>query len=449
MSNETDTWRQYRPPTLALACWHKMAGGFLRILGITAFPSPSVPLGVHAGRYIRSQTKKVILTEETVAGRRENGAPLRVPKALMERFEALAGATDSVCKGKLTEEYAELARRAIAALCRKRPSPLAAGRLNSWACGVLYALGQINFLFDPSSRPHLTAQELATAFGLSASTAAAKARTVREALCMGPFDHQWVLPSKAAGNPGIWMVAINGWPADVRDMPRAAQIAAFEKGLIPYIPADGPSYDPDAREAILERYDGYRLISVQHQVKAAERLRKGPVAEAAVALGIAKTRKEAASLGLSMLAPAADLVLYSTGLGSQNAMSCYLDECAGEFSGGEQMVLEAMSAAVFSIFRVTGLHQGAGVDMLDLLSGEEIWLVDRGIDLSGMTGMEFAARLFQPEDFWMTTGVTTQLGSDMWLELEHIGASRKQNKLPAAAFDRNRLAEAVYRASVR
>jgi hypothetical protein len=266
---------------------------------------------------------------------------------------------------------------------------------------------------------------------------------------MGLFDHQWVLPSKAASNPAIWMVAINGWPADVRDMPRAAQIAAFEKGLIPYIPADGPAYDPDARQAILERYDGYRLIGVQHQVKAAERLRKGPVAEAAVALGIAKTQKEAASLGLSMLAPAADLVLYCTGLGSQNAISCYLDECAGEFSAGEQVVLEAMSAAVFSIFRITSLHQGAGVDMLDLLSGEGIWLVDRGIDLSGMAGMEFAARVFRPGEFWMTTGVTIQLGSDMWRELERIGVSRKQSKLPAAVIDRNRLAEAVYRVSVR
>ncbi len=35
-----------------------------------------------------------------------------------------------------------------AALSRKRPSPLSTGRERSWAVGIIYALGQVNFLFD-------------------------------------------------------------------------------------------------------------------------------------------------------------------------------------------------------------------------------------------------------------------------------------------------------------
>ena len=38
-------------------------------------------------------------------------------------------------------------------LCRKRPSPFASGQPRTWACGIIYVLGQLNFLSDKSSRP--------------------------------------------------------------------------------------------------------------------------------------------------------------------------------------------------------------------------------------------------------------------------------------------------------
>jgi hypothetical protein len=39
-------------------------------------------------------------------------------------------------------------------------------------------------------------------------------------------------------NPLVWMAEINGLLVDLRDMPREVQEIAFEKGMIPYIPAD-------------------------------------------------------------------------------------------------------------------------------------------------------------------------------------------------------------------
>ena len=51
-------------------------------------------------------------------------------------------------------------------------------------------------------------------------------------------NHQWTLPSRMDDNPIIWMVEVNGFPMDIRRCPREAQAIAFEKGLIPYIPAD-------------------------------------------------------------------------------------------------------------------------------------------------------------------------------------------------------------------
>jgi len=62
--------------------------------------------------------------------------------------------TDKVCADLLDEEYADLARQVVAKLARKRPSPLQSGRAATWAGGAVWALGQVNFLFDRSTEPY-------------------------------------------------------------------------------------------------------------------------------------------------------------------------------------------------------------------------------------------------------------------------------------------------------
>ena len=101
---------------------------------------------------------------------------LRVPRGLRPVVEEIAGITDSVCLTVLDEEYADLARRAVAKLARKRPSPLQAGRRATWAAGVVYALGHVNFLSDPASQPCVTADQLSAAFGVAKSTMSSKSQ---------------------------------------------------------------------------------------------------------------------------------------------------------------------------------------------------------------------------------------------------------------------------------
>jgi hypothetical protein len=36
----------------------------------------------------------------------------------------------------------------------------------------------------------------------------------------------------------VWMLQVNGFLMDIRQAPRKVQEVAFQKGLIPYIPAD-------------------------------------------------------------------------------------------------------------------------------------------------------------------------------------------------------------------
>ena len=43
-------------------------------------------------------------------------------------YDAVVALTDAFCRDHLNEEYRDLARAMAAALCRKRPSPLASGQ---------------------------------------------------------------------------------------------------------------------------------------------------------------------------------------------------------------------------------------------------------------------------------------------------------------------------------
>ena len=53
-----------------------------------------------------------------------------------------------------------------------------------------------------------------------------------------PLDPEFTIASRVEANPLTWMLQVNGFPMDIRDAPRAAQVVAYENGLIPYIPAD-------------------------------------------------------------------------------------------------------------------------------------------------------------------------------------------------------------------
>jgi hypothetical protein len=124
-----------------------------------------------------------------------------------------------------------------AAVCQ-RSSPVLKGKPDGWAAGIVYALGRVNFLDDPSRTPHMKSTEIAEGFRVSMATMQAKAKVIREGLGLMPLHPDWCLPSLVDDNPMIWMLSVNGFIMDIREAPRKVQVEAYEKGLIPYIPAD-------------------------------------------------------------------------------------------------------------------------------------------------------------------------------------------------------------------
>jgi hypothetical protein len=162
----------------------------------------------------------------------------KIPEKMQAIYDDVVALTDAVCKAHLNEEYAELCRQMTAKLARKRPSPLASGRTKTWAAAIAYTIGQVNFLFDKSQTPHMTAAALAEAFDVAQTTAGNKAKSIRDMLKIHMMDFDWTLPSRMDSNPLAWMISVNGLLVDARYMPREVQEIAFEKGFIPYIPGD-------------------------------------------------------------------------------------------------------------------------------------------------------------------------------------------------------------------
>jgi hypothetical protein len=160
----------------------------------------------------------------------------RVPNKLRKQYEAIVALSDEVCAEHLSEGFARLARLAAAALSRKRPSPLEHGRAYTWACGIVYALCEVNFTFDEGQPHHISVEDLCAAFGVSVRTAQSRAKLVREALKMAPFDPDWYVPAQMVEDPLAWYITVQGQVVDAREMPREIQEIAYEKGLIPHLP---------------------------------------------------------------------------------------------------------------------------------------------------------------------------------------------------------------------
>jgi hypothetical protein len=167
--------------------------------------------------------------------------PAPKPPSREEKDEVLhviIGLIDQFCKDHLNEEYAVLCRKLAEKLARKRPSPLLHGSPNAWASGIVRAVGGANFLHDKSQTPYMRSTDIDHYLGTSPSSGAAKLAAIRKMLKIYQLDPNWTLPSRMDDNPLVWMLEVNGLMVDVRHAPREVQEIAFNKGLIPYIPAD-------------------------------------------------------------------------------------------------------------------------------------------------------------------------------------------------------------------
>ena len=167
----------------------------------------------------------------------------KIPRALEEKFAAITALTDTFCEKYLNDEYRVLIHRVVGSFARKRPSPLLRGKENVWAAAAVHAVGRINFLDDPSRLPHCKPRMLYEFFGIAQSTGQNKSKEIRGSLRMGTMSPEWTLPSRLADNPLVWTLQINGLVIDIRQASLGLQRLAYEKGLIPFVPAERSDAD--------------------------------------------------------------------------------------------------------------------------------------------------------------------------------------------------------------
>ena len=76
-------------------------------------------------------------------------------------------------------------------MARKRAVPFLTGKLEIWSASIIYAIGQINFLFDKSFEPYPTPDDICRYFGTTKSTTSQKAKLIRDMFKLRHYDNEF------------------------------------------------------------------------------------------------------------------------------------------------------------------------------------------------------------------------------------------------------------------
>lgn len=132
-------------------------------------------------------------------------------KLEIEIKNQLINLTNDFCKKHVNEEYADLSRKLIDKMARKRAVPFLAGRLEIWAAAVIHALGTINFLYDRKTTPYVSYDTVIEHFDVSKSTVGQKSKLIRDMFNMQHFDAEFSTKAILRDNPFDRLAMVNGF----------------------------------------------------------------------------------------------------------------------------------------------------------------------------------------------------------------------------------------------
>ena len=137
---------------------------------------------------------------------------------VLEKKEQLIEMVTTFCELHLDEEYGDSCRHLVEKMARKKNVPFVSGRLEIWAAAVVYAIGQINYLFDSSAKPYIKHSAICDHFGTAVSTTGQKAALLRNMFKMHPFASEFSTSQMRQNNPLAGWKMINGYaiPPEIR-----------------------------------------------------------------------------------------------------------------------------------------------------------------------------------------------------------------------------------------
>ena len=131
--------------------------------------------------------------------------------------------TSAFCAENLDDDYYQLCEKLILKLGRKRDVPFKRGKIEIWAAAVVYAIGSINFLFDESFEPYVTAKQISEYFGTKNSTVSSKARQIKDMFDIEHFSPEFSTQHMTENNPFNNMVMVDGFIVPLSSLPENLQ----------------------------------------------------------------------------------------------------------------------------------------------------------------------------------------------------------------------------------
>jgi hypothetical protein len=159
-----------------------------------------------------------------------------------------------------------------------------------------------------------------------------------------------------------------------------------------------------SREEVLTRYRRLREISKRHQTEAVRYVPHSALLDQARRIGLA-VGKTLVAESMDELTLAFDLALYTAPPGRSRGIERYARSAAVPAGSDDEVVLQAMRQARFSVWQVERRHEAVGLVVQDLMRENSLWLVDESLEQTAPEGMSVAMRVIMPEAFAMTCGV--------------------------------------------
>lgn len=129
-------------------------------------------------------------------------------EAVHSKKQELLEKVSAFCDAHLDAGYKKLCTKIIEEMERMQPPPFMRGRLEIWAAGIVHALGSMNFLFDSSFEPYVSAGDIAAYFKVAPGSASQKASGVRDMFDLTPFSLDYMTDAmKEQMAPALELVA--------------------------------------------------------------------------------------------------------------------------------------------------------------------------------------------------------------------------------------------------
>lgn len=166
---------------------------------------------------------------------------------------------------------------------------------------------------------------------------------------------------------------------------------------------------------LLDQYKRLREVGRDLNMMLVKRLPRDAVPECGKKLGLFK----AGTLILSNedeIAVLYDYCLHHYRRGHKTVIERYLEQSPPAADSLEMTLLQAMTQAHFSVFRVMDTTPGRGAVLMDLVEGETIELIDIALSETARLGSILLGRLLHLPDFHMSSGTLIPVSQSVYQE---------------------------------